>query len=395
MVENRYQHQLSQLTEEKRYRKLTDLFSHGGGNVSMVENEQSLLNLSSNDYLGLSGDVSLLEEFYQDKLEKEPDSLRLGAASSRLLTGSSNHTRALEEEIASKYGRNGALLFNSGYHANIGVLPALTKKGDLIVSDKLNHASIHDGMRLSYARSKRFKHRDYDHLEYILKRERQKFSEVFVVTESVFSMDGDCADLQKLVALKKKYNFFLYVDEAHAVGLYGESGLGKTEQYEVLQDIDCIIGTFGKGFGSIGAFIVCDKYIREYLINFSRSFIFTTALPPVVVSWNRFILDKVAGFVDKRSHLMTLSDQLREELKKYGLVTAGETNIVPVLIGDIEETVAASEKMKGYGFLTLPVRPPTVPEGESRFRLSLTADMKWEQLKNIPKLIKNTLDHAC
>lgn len=375
--------ELDRLRQEGRFREL---------NETPVGGESSILNLSSNDYLGLTADQKIRETFYQHYTQSDGEGLRLGVASSRLLTGSNKYTRQLENALAASFEREAVLLFNSGYHANIGILPAICGKNDLIISDKLNHISIQDGLKLGAAKVKRFNHCDNLQLEFILSKERSNYENVFIVTESVFSMDGDCADLHTLVELKKRYDCKLYVDEAHALGLYGRFGLGKAEEAGLIREVDLLVGTFGKAFGSVGAFVVCSSEVKAYLINHSRSFIYTTALPPVVINWNYFILQKLPSFQKRRENLFSISNKLRSGLVANGLQTAGNTNIVPVVIGDIKKTVMAAEQLKQEGLLVLPVRPPTVPEGQSRFRLSLTADMNWHQLDEIPKKIAGLIN---
>ncbi|MDJ0624131.1 MAG: 8-amino-7-oxononanoate synthase [Desulfocapsaceae bacterium] len=352
-----------------------------------------MLNLTSNDYLGLAANKKIHKEFYQSLDDGNLiDNYGLGSASSRLLTGDSYLAHDLEELIGRHYGRPACLLFNSGYHANIGILPTLARKNDLILSDKLNHASIHDGMRLSRAAFKRFRHRDYDHLADLLKDNRKKYETVFIVTESVFSMDGDEADLQILVEMKKRFDCLLYVDEAHGVGVHGEKGLGKVEQHDVIDEVDLIVGTFGKAYASIGAYVLCNTAIKEFLINSSRSLIFTTALPPVVIHWNGFIFKRALEMSQERRKLMVLADTLRDALYQAGLETAGSTNIVPVIIGENQQTVTMAEQMQDQGFLIFAVRPPTVPEGTARFRLSLTAAMQWHDIEHLPQRITQTMD---
>lgn len=350
---------------------------------------RALINLTSNDYLGIAANKQLHREFYAEL--KDDDLLErfgLGAASSRLLSGDSEPSHRLEEMLCRAYKRPACLLFNSGYHANIGILPALTTKSDLILSDKLNHASIHDGLRLSRADHKRFRHADYEHLAAILEKEREKYDKVIVVTESVFSMDGDEADLRRLVDIKNTYDCLLYVDEAHAVGLYGPKGLGKAEQYGVVGDIDLLVGTFGKACASVGAFVVCHEEIYDYLVNFSRSLIFTTALPPVVTSWNIFVWQRILEMEVQREKLHRLSEMLRLQLAEHGLPSAGTTNIIPVILGSNQMAVDMAEEMRQDGYLIFAVRPPTVPQGTARFRLSLTADMEWQDLAELAVRIR-------
>lgn len=386
------QSEMTLLAERGNLRKLCPFSCRDGCHVRSAD--RLLLNLSSNDYLGIAGDEALHHEFYSDIQSGDGflDRFALGSASSRLLTGDSVEYHQLEKTLMQAYGKEACLFFNSGYHANIGILPALAGKGDLILSDKLNHASIHDGLRLSRADNRRFRHCDYEHLERLLEQYRDDYRRAIIVTESVFSMDGDIADLRRLVALKEKYDCLLYVDEAHAVGVFGEQGLGICEEEGVAGDIDLLVGTFGKAFASIGAYLLCRETIRETLVNKSRSFIFTTALPPVVVHWNHFIFCKVLKMQTRRRALALLGERMRSTLVTYGLQTAGSTQIVPVVIGENSRTVAIAEKLFGHGILTLAVRPPTVPPGTARFRLSLSALMEWEEIQNVPSLIARELE---
>jgi 8-amino-7-oxononanoate synthase len=375
-----YRKTLENLQTTGSYRQLRPLTDRKGCRVTCQG--RRCLNLTSNDYLGLAGNVRFLRRFYNSGNDENfIDRYGLGAASSRLLTGDIDRAHQLEEELTREYGRPAALLFNSGYHANIGILPALLGKGDLVVSDRLNHASIHDGMQLCRAEHKRYRHCDYDHLQEILEASRGRCGRVIIVSESVFSMDGDVADLVRLVELKKRYDALLYVDEAHAVGLYGAKGLGKAEEQGVINEVDLLMGTFGKAYASIGAFVLCETDIRDYLINHSRSLIFTTALPPVVIHWNLFVFKQVLQMHDEREHLRNISEKLRQTLTENGLATGGSTNIVPVMIGDNQQAVDCAEKMQEEGYLIFPVRPPTVPAGTARFRLSLIADMLWQDLE--------------
>ena len=382
---SRYGKKLESLKNKGRLRSLYPFEKRTGSRVE--HNGHTLLNLSSNDYLGLGQDVVLRDHFYKGLAAGEPALSGLAAASSRLLTGDSQAAHDLEHDLAVAYHAQAVLLFNSGYHANIGILPALYGKGDLILSDKLNHASIHDGLRLSRAEHKRFSHCDYDQLESLLEKNRSRFDQVCIVSESVFSMDGDVADIARLVGIKNEFNAKLYLDEAHGVGLYGENGLGKAEELGVVQDIDFLVGTFGKALASIGAFICCSREIHDFLINHSRSFIFTTGLPPVILNWNRFVFQHMLEMKEQRKHLKKISEKLRSALVEKGVQTRGTTNIVPVLIGEDSVAVLQAKTMQENGFLILPVRPPSVPEGTARFRLSLCANMQWQDLHELPELL--------
>lgn len=364
---DRYINKLDKIKESGNYRQLRDI-QHNGFLIHYDGRE--MLNLSSNDYLGLSSDPCLYEDFRQ---ETDVKFLAYSAVSSRLLSGNHEYYKLLESDLKELYGKQAALVFNSGYHANIGILPALAGKRDLIVADKLVHASIIDGLRLSDAEMLRYHHLDYEHLREILFNHREKYENVFIVTESIFSMDGDVADLQVLCDLKKEYDTFLYVDEAHAAGVRGTNGLGCCEEQGCVEDIDFIVGTFGKAFASYGAFVVCDELFREFLVNTQRSLIFTTALPPVNVAWTRFILNRMPDFYPARLKLTAIAERLRSVLTERGFDTRGNSHIVPFLCGSNENSVYLSEQFRDNGFFVLPVRYPTVPKNEARIRFSLNA----------------------
>lgn len=386
MKDSRYSKILQSLYESNQLRFLREMSQKHGSKLEYDGKEY--INLSSNDYLGLAFDSNLLTEFYKS-LSKESvvNSYGLGASSSRLLTGNSPLYTQVEKKLASLYSKKAALIFNSGYHANIGILPALSTKKDLILSDKLNHASLIDGFKLSDATLVRYRHFDYEQLEDILSLRRQEFDHVFIVTESIFSMDGDIANLKRLVEIKNKFNALLYVDEAHAFGCRGEHGLGICEEQGVTSEVDFIVGTFGKAIASQGAYIVCSQIIRDYLINTMRSLIFTTGLPPVTLSWLLFILERLGEFKEKRAYLLSLSKLIRGYLQSSGKTTVSESHIIPIILGENKEALLAAQKWQENGFLVFPIRPPTVPMGTARLRLSLTADMNESVLKPLQSLI--------
>ena len=283
------QQELQTLKEHSNLRRLPQL-THEGRTV--VADGRHMLNLSSNDYLGLAADRQLKEEFLQ---ALTPDTFLPTSSSSRLLTGNFGIYEELETELATLFGTETALVLNSGYHANMGILPAVSDAQTLILADKLVHASIIDGIRLSTARCIRFRHNDLVQLERLLEQHHATFRQLIIVTESIFSMDGDQADLTALVRLKKRYsNVLLYVDEAHAFGVRGPRGLGCAEETGCIRDIDFLVGTFGKAAASAGAYIACCRTIREYLVNRMRTLIFTTALPPTSIAWTLFIVRKLA-----------------------------------------------------------------------------------------------------
>lgn len=367
-----YQQQLADLKAQNQFRQLPQLIHQG----RFIQREgNTMLNMSSNDYLGLANNEALRQAFftqYQDQLPA------LTSSSSRLLTGSFPIYDELESLMAQAFGRESALLFNSGYHANIGILPALADKKTLIVADKLVHASMIDGIRLAQCEFVRFRHHDYAHLEQILQKNDRTFERIIVVTESVFSMDGDCADLTQLVALKQRYpQVMLYVDEAHAIGVLGENGLGLAEQQGCINQIDILVGTFGKALGSMGAYVICDQVIRDYLVNKMRPLIFSTALPPFNVAWTHFVFQQLPHLQGERTHLAQLSQYLRQAIVEiFQVPMPSESCIVPYILGDNELTVRTAQRLQQQGYYCLPIRPPTVPKSTSRIRFSLTADMQ-------------------
>ena len=378
----RFFSELSDLERRGNLRSLPS-FRHEGKYV-FTNDGNRLLNLSSNDYLGLTNDVSLRNEFFSSGYCHE----LLSSSSSRLLTGNFEVYEILEGVLARKYNRESALLFNSGYHANIGILPAVCNRDTLILADKLVHASIIDGIRLSGAVFKRYRHNDYDHLESLLASFASAYETVIVVTESVFSMDGDIADLKRLVSIKRSVsNVLLYVDEAHAVGVRGVNGLGIAEECGCIADIDFLVGTFGKALASVGAFVVCDAFMRRFLINKMRPLIFSTALPPLNIAWSLFLFERISLFGDRRMRLHAVSSWFRKRLEELGRATVSESHIVPYVVGENNLVLLLSERLREGGFLALPVRPPTVPAGSSRIRFSLTSDIDMEELDVLISLL--------
>ncbi len=382
LFHERIRRELDELRALDRYRLLLDISTRNG--KAIVVNGQSLLNLSSNDYLGLGDDKQMLAGYRQ---EFSATDHAMTSSSSRLLTGNHPLYNQLEQALAALYGREAALVFNSGYHANIGMLPALSGRHDLVLSDRLNHASIIDGMKIAEAPYQRYRHRDYDHLEELLAGAGDRYRQIFIVTESVFSMDGDLADLARLAALKEKYGAFLIVDEAHGVGVFGEHGLGLCETTRMVQKIDIITGTFGKALASTGAYAVMNSLVREYLLNTMRSVIFTTALPPVILGWSLLTLARQSVMQPEREALLLLAARLRHELIARGLDVPGDSHIVPIITGGNSLAVALAAKLREEGFLCMPVRPPTVPEKSARIRISLRSILQWEDIARISELI--------
>lgn len=378
-----YENSINQFREKGNLRNLPSV-EHEGKYI--IKGNTSMLNLSGNDYLGLASDNALRDGFLLFIREKN---IPFSSSSSRLLTGNYTVYTALEQLIASRFGREAALLFNSGYHANVGILPAVTDKRTLILADKLVHASIIDGIILSGCPFQRYKHNDYDHLEQLLKKEQGKYDRYIVVTESIFSMDGDIADLNRLVTLKASYpETLLYVDEAHAVGARGATGLGIAEEAGCIEDIDFLVGTFGKALASVGAYVVCSETMKQYMVNTMRPLIFSTALPPVNIAWSHYIFERLASFTSERNRLQSVSRLLREQLASLTGSMVSRSHIVPYIVGENEACIRKACQLQEGGFYCLPVRPPTVPEGTSRIRFSLSADITVDEITDLMRLLK-------
>jgi 8-amino-7-oxononanoate synthase len=364
-------YRLRELEEKGLLRDLKPLRQNG---IYVEYKGKTYLNLSSNDYLGISGIKELQREFF-DGLDVSP--FIMGALSSRLLTGNNACTEDFESYLSGLYGRE-CLAYNSGYHANVGILPALAGKNDLVVADKLVHASIIDGIKLCPCEMKRYKHNDYNDLEHILECSAGKYKSVYIVTESIFSMDGDTANLERLVELKEKYQAKLYIDEAHSFGVIGESGLGCAHHKQLVHRIEYIVCTLGKAGASEGAFVVCDSDTKQWLINKSRTLIFTTAAPPINILWSHFVIKKIVEMKKEREHLQCLTKRLRDKLAGHNIV--GDTHIIPVITGENDKCISLAKRMQSKGIWVMPVRYPSVPAGQARIRLSLTATMSNEHV---------------
>lgn len=308
----------------------------------------------------------------------------MSASASRLLQRDQGLHNALEHLLDTLYGKK-TLLFNSGYHANVGALSALSIPGTLIVSDKLAHASMIDGIRLGNGDSARFAHNDMDMLRRIMQRKASDYRQVVIVTESVFSMDGDLAPLKELIDIKKEYpGTILYVDEAHGFGVMGEKGLGLSEALDVIADIDIIVGTLGKAAAGFGAFIATSASLHDYLLNSARSFIFSTAIPPAVVAWDMLMIEKLLSMGEERRYLSALSEWFRKELSALlGVDNVSRSQIVPVHAGSAARAIEMSSRLREAGIDALPIRRPTVPAGGERIRLSLSAALSRADLMRV------------
>lgn len=353
-----------------------------------------VIDFSTNDYLGLGCDPDLQERFFAD-----PASLKvpMTSSASRLLAGRQIEYENLEVTLRLLYSKRrgddtGALLFNSGYHANTGLIPAIASKDTFIIADRLVHASIIDGIILSKAPFTRFRHNDYGHLRELLEKHSGCHKQILVIAESIYSMDGDRADIEALLGLRREFgNVSLYIDEAHAFGVLGPHGLGLVAESSAPWEVDFVIGTFGKAGASMGAFAITSSETRQYLINTARSFIFSTALPPMQIAWSRFTLSRLLHGDNLRSHLTDLSVALQRVLSRFSVIPIEVSHIQPLIIGDPKEAVDLSNRLMFYGVKALAIRKPTVPAGTDRLRFSLSAAMTLQDIDILDRALRDLL----
>jgi 8-amino-7-oxononanoate synthase len=334
-----------------------------------------LLNFCSNDYLGLSRHPLVMERSARYVMEHGA-----GATASRLVCGSHGWMEAVEKKLAALKGKERVLAMSSGFQANATVLPALVDKDSLIVSDSLNHNSIIQGARLARCKAAVWPHNDLAALETLLEETRGRYSRRLVVTESVFSMDGDIPDLPALADLARRHDAVFVVDEAHATGVFGENGMGLC--HGGLADI--VVGTFGKALGSFGAYVACHNKVAEYLVNRCAGFIYSTALPPSVGGAVDAALDLVPLMEKERAELRAKAEHVRSVLQGLGLDTgASASQIIPVIIGDDSRTMELSARLEKQGILAMGIRPPSVAPGKARIRLTLSAAHTWEHVERL------------
>ncbi len=356
------------------------------GNLRTIPTVAStgVIDFSTNDYLGLSEIPQLERAFLESQLG---EGAAMSASASRLLASRQQEFGALEERLSELYGGRGVLTFNSGYHANTGIIPAIAKAGKItILADKLVHASIIDGIMLSKAPFSRFRHNNLE----ALRRDAVKLlsaddiTTLLIVVESVYSMDGDSCDINALLDLRKELNalysgrVMVYVDEAHAFGVCGPAGLGLCAATGRMEEVDIMVGTFGKALCSAGAFVCARKEIIDWLKNSARSFIFSTALPPIQALWTLEMVNRMIGMDSQRQHLRKLASLFSPE--------AG--HIVPVMVGDSHKVVELSHKLEELGYKVLPIRTPTVPPSTERLRISLSAARSVEEVENLIAALK-------
>ncbi|MEQ1559232.1 MAG: 8-amino-7-oxononanoate synthase [Methyloglobulus sp.] len=356
---------LNELSQQGLYRSRRIIESPQG--INLICDGKPVINFCSNDYLGLANHPDVINAF-----KSAADKFGVGSGSAHLICGHSNAHHALEEELAAFTGRDRALLFSTGYMANMGTISALVGRGDTVFEDRLNHASLLDGGLLSGAKFKRYTHADAEYLDNLLaKADGNKL----IVTDGVFSMDGDTAPLQVLSDIAKKHSSWVMVDDAHGLGVLGEHGGGILEQMGLNQDdVQVLVGTLGKAFGTFGAFVAGSEDLIETLIQKARPYIYTTALPPAIAEATRTSLKIIQTESWRRDKLRKLTGYFKSGAEQLGLPLMVSTSpIQPILVGSSEQAVAASNGLYDRGFLVGAIRPPTVPKNSARLRITLSA----------------------
>lgn len=367
---------------EKRLRQLVPYEPEEDG-VEVKKNGKILLNFSSNDYLGLSRHPEVISRAVEF-------TTRYGAGSqaSRLVSGTFDIHRRLEEKLAEVFDREAALLLNSGFQANSTIIGTLADRRSLILADKLSHNSLLQGALLSRATFQRFEHNDLNHLQKLLIRAGERsFSRIVVITETVFSMDGDRSPIEEISQLAQKYDALLYADDAHAAGVWGPKGLGLASG---VPGVDILLGTCGKAFGAFGSYVVCSGKMRDYLVNFCPGFIYTTALPPAVIGAIDAALDIIPGLESEREAYHRRIAEVRQAIQDAGFATGpSSTQIIPVIIGDERQTLDMASWLESQGILATAIRPPTVPEQGSRIRFTLSMRHTDEHIERLITALKS------
>ena len=367
------QNELQALKSASLFRHLRSVASDQG--PTLIVDGRQVLNFSSNNYLGLANHASL-----RNAAVAAIERYGCGSGASRLISGNMTLHEELETKIAQLKGTETALVFNSGFQANTGVIPTLVGDGDVVFSDALNHASIIDGCRLSRARIVVYRHCDLDQLEHGLKQ-APRSSRKLIVTESLFSMDGDEAPLQEIVELSERYDAMTMVDEAHATGVYEPDGAGLVSQLALGDRVLVQMGTLGKAVGGFGAYVAGSAALRELLINRCRSFIFTTSLPPVVMAMAIAAVDLIKSEPQRRRALRDNCSRIRDGLARLGYPLAdSRSQILPLMIGDATACMHVSQRLFDRGVYAQGIRPPTVPQGTSRLRITLMATHTSDQI---------------
>lgn len=350
--------------------------------VRVKRNNREFIMMASNNYLSLTHDLRV-----QQAAKYAVEQYGTGSGGARLTSGTFPLFNELELGIADFKHTEQALVFNTGYMANVGTITALMNKNSVIISDELNHASIIDGCRLSGAHIERYKHKDVEHAEYILKNYKSAYK--MIITDGVFSMDGDIAPLDKLYELGKEYNALLMVDDAHSTGVLG-NGRGTAHHFG-LTDVDVQLGTLSKALGSVGGYVAGRKELIEYLVNYSRSFIFSTALSPADIGAALEALTIVKNEPLVVEQLNENTAYMANKLQSMGIECDDETPIFPIIVGDNERALSLAYELELRGIIITAIRPPTVPVGESRLRMTITAAHSQEQLDYVANTLRDLL----
>lgn len=379
MLLKKIKSQLSRQKENMLYRKRLVLASPQTTTLTIDNNK--LINFASNDYLGLANHPKIIEQM---KLGLKK--YGVGSGSSHLICGHSEAHETLEREFAQFLGKERALLFSCGFMANIGVLDALLDRGDLLLQDKLNHASLLDGGRLARSKMQRFAHGDLNHLQKLLQTDNQ--GNKLIASDGVFSMDGDIADIESLNKIAKKTNASLLIDEAHSFGVLGENGRGICYQHQDNPNL-MVMATCGKALGTAGAVVAGSKDLIEYLIQKARSYIFTTAIPASIAFASITALKILRNSDHRRQKLTQLIKYLKQGLKSLDFkLLPSDTPIQPILLEDSKLALQISQKLRTFGVLVPAIRPPTVPEGGARLRISLSSDHKISDIDQLLEALK-------
>ena len=363
---------LQEIRSRNLYRQLKVVDGEQSATVRL--NGREVLNLSSNNYLGLANHPAL-----KAAGREALDRYGCGSGASRLISGNMTAHEELEQRIARFKGTEAALVFNSGYQANVGIIATLMEKDDVVLSDALNHASIIDGCRLSRAAVSVYRHCDMGHLESLLK-EAPAGARKLIVTESIFSMDGDIAPLGEMVEMAERHGALVMVDEAHATGVRGPNGAGVVAELDLGDRVLVQMGTLGKALGAFGAYVAGSARLKELLVNRARSFIFTTSLPPVVLAMAGAAVDLVEKEPERQCALQRNTERLRDGLQGIGYTVAGSTQIIPVIVGEEQPCMKLAARLLESGFYVQGIRPPTVPPGTSRLRVTTMATHTTEQM---------------
>ncbi len=375
---------LNERRSNHQFRSLSAVYP-SGNDMKVKRDGKSFIDFCSNDYLGLAMNAKVKE-----RAAEYAKKYGAGSTASRLISGTRTIHTQLENDLAGALGREAALLFNTGFQANSSLLGSLTDRHSLIIADKLSHNSLLQGALSSRAEFHRFRHNDVGHLEQLLqKASEENYSRTWIVTETIFSMDGDRCPLDAIASLATKFGARLFVDDAHAVGVWGPKGMGLASNRK---NIDILLGTCGKAFGSFGAYVACSTKMKDFLINFCPGFIYTTAPPPAVVGATHAALELIPQLEHERQIFHKRIADFRNRLQQLGFKTGrSESQIVPIIIGDEQKTLDLASSLQEAGILATAIRPPTVPEKSSRIRITLSSKHTVQQIDHLINALDNWL----